>query len=131
MADDELEVLKAKRLAQLQAQQGPAGQADGQSQEAERRQQAEQMKNTMLSQILDQQARARLNTLMLAKPEKAQMVENMLINMARSGQLRGKLGEDEFKGLLEQVSEKMQKTTTVKFDRRRINLSDDEEDYDL
>jgi len=132
MADDELETLRAKRLAQMQQQQNPGGEsAAGRNDEADQKAQAVEMKNQMLSQILDQQARARLNTLMLAKPEKAQMVENMLITMARNGQLRGKLGEEEFKGLLEKVSEKTQTTTKVKFDRRRINLSDDDEDYDL
>lgn len=30
--------------------------------------------NSMLSQLLDQQARARLNTLKISKPEKAEMV---------------------------------------------------------
>jgi len=132
MADDELEALRAKRMAQMQSSgmENPNANAN-RNDEEERRVQAEQMKNQMLSQILDQQARARLNTLMVAKPEKAQMVENMLINMARMGQLRGKLGEEEFKGLLEQVNEKTQKTTKVKFDRRRTNLSDDDEDYDL
>jgi len=132
MAEDELEALRAKRMAQMQSSgmENPNANAN-RNDEEERRVQAEQMKNQMLSQILDQQARARLNTLMVAKPEKAQMVENMLINMARMGQLRGKLGEEEFKGLLEQVNEKTQKTTKVKFDRRRTNLSDDDEDYDL
>lgn len=32
--------------------------------------------NSMLSQVLDQNARARLNTLKISKPEKAQMVIN-------------------------------------------------------
>lgn len=51
---------------------------------------------------------------MIAKPEKGQMVESMLINMARSGQIRGKLGETQLIGLLEQVSEKTKQTTKVK-----------------
>lgn len=41
---------------------------------------------------------------MLAKPSKAAAVENLLIQMARMGQLRGKIGEDELIGLLEKVS---------------------------
>jgi len=52
---------------------------------------------------------------MIAKPEKGQAVENLLVNMARSGQLRQKLGETELIGLLEQVSQRsQQKTTSVK-----------------
>jgi programmed cell death protein 5 len=55
-----------------------------------------------------------VSTLKLAKPEKAQMVESMLINMARSGQIREKIGEQQLKGLLEQVSERTKTTTKVK-----------------
>lgn len=40
----------------------------------ERMEQQQQMKNSMLVQILDQNARARLNTLKISKPEKAEMV---------------------------------------------------------
>lgn len=46
-----------------------------------------QMKNMMLNRLLDQEARARLNTLKLGRPEKAEMVENMIINLAQSGQI--------------------------------------------
>jgi len=33
-----------------------------------------------------------VNTIAVAKPEKAKMVESMLVQMARSGQLQGKVG---------------------------------------
>ena len=46
-----------------------------------------------------------MNTLILAKPEKGKAVENLLINMARMGQLRAKIGEDELIGLLEKVQQ--------------------------
>lgn len=58
-----------------------------------------------------------VNTLMIGKPEKGQMVENMLLRMAQSGQIVNKLGEDELIGLLEQVNNQMQgqeRKTTVK-----------------
>jgi programmed cell death protein 5 len=47
-----------------------------------------QMKNSMLSQLLDQNARARLNTLKISKPEKAEMVEKMIIQMAQQGKVQ-------------------------------------------
>lgn len=59
---------------------------------------------------------------MLAKPEKGQMVENMLINMARMGQVRGKLGEKDLVGLLEQINEKISKTTKVKVLQLQIHV---------
>jgi len=134
MSDSDLEAIRSARLAQMQGMGGNGPDQEGESkqkQEEDRQTQAEQMKNQILTQVLDQQARARLNTLMLAKPEKGQMIENMLINMARNGQLRGKIGETELISLLEQISEKVSKTTKVKFDRRRTNLDDDDDDFDL
>uniref|UniRef100_A0A1I7T927 Programmed cell death protein 5 n=1 Tax=Caenorhabditis tropicalis TaxID=1561998 RepID=A0A1I7T927_9PELO len=94
------------------------------------RQQAENQetaKNSMISQILDQAAMQRLSNLAVAKPEKAQMVEAALINMARRGQLSGKMSDDGLKALMERVSAQTQKTTAVKFDRRRNELDSDEE----
>merc|ERR1711978_519811 len=58
------------------------------------------MKNSILNQVLTQEARARLNTLRVAKPEKGQKIEAMLIQMAQTGQLGGKIGEEELIGLL-------------------------------
>ena len=80
--------------------QGGGG-GDQQQKQQERAKQMEDMKNGILSQILDQKARARLNTLMIAKPDKGRQVEAMLCQMAQSGQLGGKLGDDELKGLLD------------------------------
>jgi len=63
MADQELEQLRARRMAELQQQQQQGGYGAGgqQSQQArmEKAQQQEEMKNSILSQVLDQQARAR------------------------------------------------------------------------
>nr|CAH0109332.1 unnamed protein product [Daphnia galeata] len=130
MADDELQAIRAQRMAamrqQQQQNQGDPNQA-AQKQEDERKQQ-EDMKNSILSQVLNQSARARLNTIRIAKPEKAAMVENLLVNMARRGQIGGQLGENELKGLLEQVSQQTKQETTVKFDRRRAALDDEDDD---
>lgn len=86
------------------------------------------MRNSLLSQILEQGARARLNSIALVKPEKAKMMESMLIQMARSGQIAGKLSETQLISLLQDMSEKTQKKTTVRFNRKRIDDSDDEDD---
>jgi len=75
MADEELEALRAEKLAQLQNQQKVKNklkkflkkskimklQSGGENEAEERRNAAEQMKNQILAQILDQQARARRN----------------------------------------------------------------------
>jgi programmed cell death protein 5 len=98
--DDDLEKIRQKRMAELQQQGGgggggyggpSAGGAQQQQQQEEMRRQQQDMKNGILSQVLTQEARARLNTLALTKPDKAQMVENHLIQLARSGQIMGKV----------------------------------------
>jgi len=133
MGDDELSAIRAKRMAELQAMQGGgggpgAGGADRQKQMEERQAQMTDMKNSILSQVLDQEARARLNTLMIAKPEKGKQVEAMLCQMAQTGQLGGKLGEQDLKELLERFNAGSASNTKVKFDRRRAALDSDDED---
>lgn len=66
---------------------------------------------------------------MLGKPEKGKMVEGMLIRMAQSGQIINRIGEKDLIGLLENVSSQTQSKTTVKFDRRRVALDSDDEDF--
>merc|ERR1712048_562340 len=124
MGDDELKALRAKRMAEMQGQGGGGG--DQQKKAEERREQVMDMKNSILSQVLSQEARARLNTLMLAKPEKGAQVEAAIIQMAQTGQLGGKLSEEELIGLLERFAGSTKKST-VKFDRRRNALDSDED----
>ncbi|RDD44117.1 Programmed cell death protein 5 [Trichoplax sp. H2] len=123
MGDSELEQIRAKRMAELQGQY-PQGNLDRQQQEQQVKAREAEAKNSILSQILAQDARTRLNSIALVKPEKASMIENMLINMAKTGQLGGKVSEAQLIKLLEEVNSKTQKRTTVKFDRRRHNLDD-------
>ncbi|XP_068149962.1 programmed cell death protein 5 [Drosophila tropicalis] len=133
MSDADLDALRAQRMSQMQSQYGGAGGSDGDKQQAQQEQMRaqEEMKHSILSQVLDQQARARLNTLKVSKPEKAQMFENMVIRMAQMGQVRGKLDDAQFVSILESVNAQMpQSKSTVKYDRRRAAIdSDDDEDY--
>ncbi|XP_026340059.1 programmed cell death protein 5 isoform X2 [Ursus americanus] len=87
MAEEELEALRKQRLSELQAKHGDPG--DAAQQEAKHRE--AEMRNSILAQVLDQSARARLSNLALVKPEKSKAVENYLIQMARYGQLSGKI----------------------------------------
>ncbi|XP_065160294.1 programmed cell death protein 5 [Atheta coriaria] len=129
MDDPDLEAIRKQRLAQLQAgyQGGDAQSAESKEKQAQAQQDA---KNSILSQILDQSARARLNTLSLGKPEKGRMVEDMLVRMAQSGQIRNKISESDFIGILESVNAQLpQHNTSVKFDRRRAALDSDDDDF--
>jgi programmed cell death protein 5 len=106
---------------------GGGGDPQGQQQkQQQQREQVEDMKNSILSQVLTQEARARLNTLMLAKPDKGRQVEAAIIQMAQTGQLGGRLSEEELIGLLERFAGASQQTA-VKFDRRRNALDSDDD----
>ncbi|KAF7211885.1 programmed cell death protein 5 [Nothobranchius furzeri] len=126
MADEELEAIRRQRMAELQAKQGDASN-NQQGEEAKQRE--TEMRNSILAQVLDQSARARLSNLALVKPDKAKAVENYLIQMARFGQLGGKISESGLIEILEKVSHQTEKKTTVTFNRRRVMDSDDEDDF--
>ncbi|KAG7473531.1 hypothetical protein MATL_G00096880 [Megalops atlanticus] len=126
MADEELEAIRRQRMAELQAKHGdPSNDQQGQ-QEAKQRE--TEMRNSILAQVLEQSARARLSNLALVKPEKAKAVENYLIQLARSGRLSAKVSETGLIEILEKVSQQTEKKTTVKFNRRRVMDSDEEDD---
>jgi len=130
MADPEIEAIRNNRMKQMQQQYSDP---ESQSKQQEKLEQQTQMKNSMLSQLLDQNARARLNTLKISKPEKAEMVESMIIQMAQQGRIGGKLDDTQLVSLLETITQQMPRSTSkVNFDRRRAVLdSDDEDDYGI
>jgi len=113
-------------MAELQAKHGDPS---NKQREEDSKQRETDMRNSILAQVLEQSARARLSNLALVKPEKANSVENYLIQMARVGQLSGKISDSDLIGILEKVSQQTEKKTTVKFNRRRVMDSDDEDDY--
>lgn len=139
MEDEELARIRQQRLAQLQANQGrgPSGDVSGgQANDKQRQQQQQQrekeaeMRNNILSTVLTQEARARLATLGAAKPDRAKMVENIIIQNTRMGAIRGKVDEEALKGLLESVQDSTKRETKVSYDRRRVFDDSDEEDED-
>jgi len=111
--DPELEALRQARMQQLQ----------GGGEAAAKAQQQQEMTNNALGQILDQSARARLNNVAMVNPGKAAKVEQMLIQMARQGQISSKMNEQALAQLLSKVPS--EKKSEVKFERRRIMDSDD------
>lgn len=68
------------------------------------RRQQEEMREGMLTQILTSEARVRLSRIAMVKPDKARHVEEAVINMARIGQIRGKIDEPQLIQILEQIS---------------------------
>lgn len=86
------------------------------------------MRQTMLSQILTPEAADRLGRIRLVKESRATTVENRLITLARSGQLPGKVTEDQLKQLLGAVAEHEDQEQKVTVSRRRGWDDDDLDD---
>ncbi|KAI8069212.1 PDCD5-related protein [Gongronella butleri] len=143
MDDDELQAIRAKRLAELQGQgQSQFGQPGGApsassgggrgSEEEAKKGQMEEMRVNMLYQILDTSARERLGRIHMVKADKARAVEDLLIRMAQTNQLRGKVSESQLIDLLGRINQQEPPASQNKvvFNRRRFD-DDSDEDYDL
>ncbi|KAG2197563.1 hypothetical protein INT47_009561 [Mucor saturninus] len=144
MEDDELAQIRARRLAELQGgssqpQQsagfpgaGGMGGAGGASKEdAEKKGQMEEMRRTMLYQILDNTARERLGRIQMVKADKARAVEDLLIRMAQSNQLRSKVTEKQLIDLLGQMNQQDSNTNQTRIVYNRKQYDDSDDDYDL
>lgn len=83
----------------------------------------------MLNQILHPEAADRLGRIRLVKEERAADVENRLIMMARSGQLRQKVTEEQLKEILGAVADNKEEEKIVV--SRRKGWGDDDDDDDL
>ena len=79
MGDDELSEIRQRRMAQLQQQ------AQEQHAELEQQQRIKSQIQMVLMQVLEPDARERLNTIRLTKTEFAGAVEQQLVALAQSG----------------------------------------------
>ena len=105
----ELDEIRQKRMAELQAQQAAMQnqaqqQAVAQAQQQEAQAQFEAQKKQILAQIMTPEARNRLGNLKLTKPELVNNIELQLIQAAQAGSLRGKVTDDQLKVLLRQIA---------------------------
>lgn len=96
--DDRLEEIRQKKLEELRQRK----QAQQEEQEA-RREAAEQQKQAVLRQHLTDDARQRLNTVKMSKPEFAEQVEQQLVALAQSGRINGKIDDEKMKELLSEL----------------------------
>ena len=105
----DLEEIRRKRMAELEAQQAAAQnqmqqQAAQQMQQQEAQRQFEAQKKQILAQIMTSEARNRLANLKLTKPELVNQIELQLIQSAQAGSLRGKVTDEQLKVLLRQIA---------------------------
>jgi programmed cell death protein 5 len=88
-------------MAQLQQQ---AGDQQAMQAELERQERNKSQMQMVLMSILEPDARERLNTIKLTKPEFAGSVEQQLVQLAQSGRLKNKITDSQLKELLRQLA---------------------------
>lgn len=81
----------------------------------------------MINQILHPEAADRLGRIRLVKPDRAADVENRLIALAQSGQIRQKITEAQLKDLLNAMAENKEEDKIVV--NRRKAWDDEEDDW--
>lgn len=101
MDDDELAELRRKRMAQLQQQ---AVDQEYMQEEMDRQKEAEARIQQILKQVLEPDAKERLNTIKLTRPDFARAVEQQLVYLAQSGRLRSKITDEQLKALLQELT---------------------------
>jgi programmed cell death protein 5 len=100
--DDELAELRRKKLEQIQRQQ----QADSQlyaAQQEQMHQELEAQKQALLRQILAPDARERLSSLRMARPEFVAQIEAQLVMLAQSGRIKSVITDEQLKAILVQA----------------------------
>jgi len=111
--DEELDEIKKRRLAELQEIM-----MKEQMEAAEReriKMELEAQKQAVLRMILTSEARDRLNTLKLTRPELVEQIENQLVALANTGRIREKITDAKLKAMLGRL---VSKRTDIKIARK-------------
>ncbi|CAG8780579.1 7606_t:CDS:2, partial [Racocetra persica] len=119
-----LEAIRQARIRELQAAAAGGGSKSSED-DGEKKRQQEETRQTLLTQILDNEARERLARISIVKAEKARAVEDLLIRMAQSGQLRGKVSESQLIDLLQQINQQQKPEKKIVYDRNRRKFDED------
>ncbi len=116
MDDSELEAFRKKRLQELKQQQQMPSEEELQ-QEQERQKQLEEQKKALLRKILTNEARERLGRIRIARPEIVESIENQLLMLAQSGQLKNKITDEQLRGILKKI---LPKKRDIKIKRKGL-----------
>jgi len=110
--DEELENLRKKKLQELQQQ---AALEESLEEQENQKKQFEEQRKAILRSILTTDARERLGRIKVARPEVVEQIENQLIMIAQSGQLKNKINDEQLRMLLSKI---LPKKRDIKIKRR-------------
>lgn len=91
--DEELERIRQQKMAEIQARIA----------EEQARRQRELERSSVMRVILTPEARQRLNNLKLVKPELVERIEEYLMQLAQTGQIRSQIDDETLKTLLDKL----------------------------
>lgn len=111
-SDEELEALKKKRMEQMLAE------AEERQKRAEEEAAREAQRQSILRIILTPEARERLANVKLVRPELARAVEDYLIGLYSSGQLKGVIDDETLRGILAEVDSRMRREVRIRIRRK-------------
>ncbi len=97
---NELDEIRRRKLEQLRQAQIQAAQEEAARAEIQAR------KRGILRQIVTPEARERLNSIRIARPDFVDQVEAQLILLAQSGRIKGQISDEQLKQILLQVQPK-------------------------
>jgi len=103
--DEELERLKAQRMAELQARQ----QQGAEQQRATAAADAEAQKQALMRRLLTPEARQRLANIKMVRPEFGQQLELELVQLAQTGRVPLPITDEQLKKLLIQIEGQQKK----------------------
>lgn len=100
--DEDLERLRQKRLAELEAQQ--ALQDEAVRRQASMEEEMAARRQAVMRRILTPEARDRIGRLRTAHPELAASVEDQLVALAQAGRLRDQVTDGDLRRILRQIA---------------------------
>ncbi|MDH7593237.1 MAG: DNA-binding protein [Methanomicrobiales archaeon] len=103
MGEDELAEIRRRRLEQLQRQ---AIDQQAMEEEIERKRRLDSQIHMIMMQILEPEARERLNTIRLTRPDFARAIEEQLVILAQSGRIKQRINDAQLVNLLKQIQPK-------------------------